>query len=78
VTAESSSSKDPSVFATAAYQAATGAKLWVRRYGGPGNLSNIATTIRVAPDGSLVFITGQSESQIGGGEDYATVAYTTS
>ena len=61
-------------FATVAYQASTGTRLWVRRYNGPGNRDDIAHAIAVTTDGSKVFVTGESD---GGatGLDYATVAY---
>jgi WD40 repeat protein len=59
-------------YATVAYDAATGARLWVRRYAGPGDDS--ANALGVSPDGSKVFVTGQSERSTSGA-DYATVAY---
>jgi WD40 repeat protein len=60
-------------YATAAYDASTGAELWVKRYNGPGNSTDIANALRVGPDGSKLFVTGQSVGSTG--EDYATVAY---
>jgi outer membrane protein assembly factor BamB len=59
--------------ATVAYDAATGAELWVSRYDGPGSGTDVGSAIGVGPDGSTVFVTGQS----GGGvnDQYATVAY---
>jgi DNA-binding beta-propeller fold protein YncE len=62
-------------YATVAYDAATHARLWVQRYKGPDNKRELALSIAVSPDGSLVFVTGFS----GGAttkSDYATVAYT--
>jgi WD40 repeat protein len=56
-------------YATIAYQAATGARLWVKRYNGPGNLDDGAFSVAVSPGGGRVFVTGSS------GGDYATVAY---
>jgi outer membrane protein assembly factor BamB len=56
-------------YATVAYDAATGAQLWVSRYSGPGNSEDIATSLAVGPHGTTVYVTG------GSGLDYATVAY---
>jgi hypothetical protein len=60
-------------YATIAYDAATGATLWVRRYNGPGSGDDAATSVATSPDGSMAFITGIAWT--GGGEDYATIAY---
>jgi sugar lactone lactonase YvrE len=61
-------------YATLAYDASTGTKLWVRRYNGPGDFFDFVRAIRVSPDGSTVFVTGWSyTSQTN--SDYATLAY---
>jgi hypothetical protein len=65
-------------YATVAYDAATGAKVWVKRYDGPAhdNDNDSAFALGVSPDGSTVFVTGGSVGS-NGYDDYATVAYRT-
>lgn len=60
-------------YAIVAYNAATGAQLWVKRYDGPGSIDE-ASSVAVSPSGKAVFVTGQSFGASGGVE-YATVAY---
>jgi WD40 repeat protein len=63
-------------YATVAYNASTGAKVWSKRYNGPGNGDDLAAALRVSPDGSTVFVTGHSSGSTTSA-DYATVAYNT-
>jgi len=61
------------VYATVAYSAADGARRWVSRYN-PGSGDDVAASVAVSPDGTMVYVTGTS----GGrriGVDYATIAY---
>jgi len=61
-------------YATVAYDSSTGAKVWLKRYNGPRNGPDLASSIAISPDGSKVFVTGQSEGR-GTNYDYATIAY---
>jgi hypothetical protein len=61
-------------YATIAYDASTGAQLWVKRYNGEGNDFDDAIAIEASPDGSRVFVTGQSEGS-STYSDYATIGY---
>jgi len=61
-------------YGTVAYDAATGAQLWVARYNGPVDGTDVPRSIAVSPGGSKVFVTGQSPGT-GGDDDFLTVAY---
>ncbi len=74
VTGESTGTTTEVDYATVAYKATTGAKIWVTRYNGPGNYADLAHAVKVSPDGSTVFVTGESIGS-DGGFDYASVAY---
>jgi hypothetical protein len=60
-------------YATVAYNAATGARLWVRRYNGPANGADGAVSVAVSLTTGSVFVTGHSQGTTG--PDYATIAY---
>src|SRR5258707_5820957 len=60
-------------YATIAYDTNTGARRWVSRYSGPGNGLDAAAAIAVSPDGSAVFVTGQSAQKTGWA--FVTIAY---
>lgn len=62
-------------YATLAYDATTGARLWAKRYKGPGRSDDFPTAIAVSPDGAEVFVTGWSWGGSTTFYDYATVAY---
>src|SRR2546425_4156273 len=74
VTGTSAGSGTHNDYATIAYHAATGIKLWIRRYNGPGNGDDAAHSIATSPDGTRVFVTGCATGT-GGNCDYATIAY---
>jgi WD40 repeat protein len=62
-------------YATVAYRASTGARLWVRRYNGPGDGIDATGSVAVSPGGRRIFVTGSSWGGPGARLDYATVAY---
>jgi len=61
-------------YGTVAYSAATGTQLWASWYSGPGSRTDIPWSVAVSPDGSMVFVTGQSTARPHS-DDYATIAY---
>jgi hypothetical protein len=60
--------------ATVAYNAATGAQLWVSRYNGPANGYDAANSVAAAPGGRALYITGASAGKTSR-RDLVTVAY---
>jgi hypothetical protein len=61
-------------YLTVAYNAVTGARRWARRYNGPGNGTDEASSLAVSPGGGTVYVTGYSAGATPG-DEYATVAY---
>jgi outer membrane protein assembly factor BamB len=74
VTGYSSGATSGEDYATVAYNAATGAQLWAKRYNGPANGTDVAHSVAVSSTGNAVFVTGESYATASE-EDYATVAY---
>src|SRR5881409_1894110 len=63
-------------YATVAFRADTGSKLWVTRYDGPAHGDDIAQPMALSPDGSTVYVSGWSFGN-GTGFDWTTIAYST-
>ena len=61
-------------YATVAYNADTGVRLWVRRYHGTGDRGSFARSLAVSPTANTAFVTGESYGATSG-LDYATIAY---
>jgi outer membrane protein assembly factor BamB len=74
VTGESAAQNLLFDYATVAYSASSGRRVWVKRYNGPGNRDDIPWHLAASPDGSTVYVTGESVGAAGG-FDYATLAY---
>jgi hypothetical protein len=63
----------PSSYLTLAFESATGTRSWSAMYPRVGGTLGIASAVAADPDGSRVFVTGQST--LTGPEDATTVAY---
>jgi DNA-binding beta-propeller fold protein YncE len=63
-------------YATLAYDASSGARLWLAKYNGPARREDHARGLVVSPDGGKVYVTGHSRGRRTG-VDYATLAYAT-
>lgn len=61
-------------FLTLAYDASSGEKVWAKRYNGPDRGVDRSHALGVNPDGSQIFVAGESGGR-GTGQDYALVAY---
>jgi hypothetical protein len=61
-------------FFVGAYAATTGAPAWQRTYDGPSSRQDQGVAAAVAPDDSLIYVTGLSEGT-GGQDEIETVAY---
>lgn len=62
-------------YATVAYDAATGAHLWVARYNDAANAYDYARAVAVTPNGARVIVTGYTEGLVGAADRSVTIAY---
>lgn len=60
-------------YATIAYDAADGSKLWLRRFDGSAGDDDYASAVTARSDGASVFVTGSAPDV--SGERFATIAY---
>jgi hypothetical protein len=65
-------------YLTVGYDAATGTRIWVSRYGGPAFKDNGAMAAAVSADGRTVYVTGASSRAVTSQPDCATIAYAAS
>src|SRR5262249_20273898 len=75
VTGRSAGANLKADYTTIAFNAVTGARLWVSRYNGSANGYDYATTVVVSPDGGRVYVTGSIYSGLAFDREYATVPY---
>jgi sugar lactone lactonase YvrE len=62
-------------YATVAYGVATGDRQWVARYDDQGHFDDHGRAVDVSPDGSTVFVSGDSYFSTGAPQNYVTLAY---
>jgi DNA-binding beta-propeller fold protein YncE len=73
VTGQSAKPRSEYDYLTVAYEPSTGARLWTARWDGPGSRDDEPRSVAVSPDGTRVFVTGQSGEV--GTYDAVTIAY---
>jgi len=76
VTGQSDGGATSDDYATIAYDAATGATLWVQRFDGRAHSFDDARAIALSPDGSTAFVSG--DATMADVSDYVTIALSTS
>jgi DNA-binding beta-propeller fold protein YncE len=74
VTGQSRGDRTHIDYATLGYDAANGTQLWTKRYNGPGDGYDRATSVAVSPAGATLFVTGASRGSTSG-RDFATIGY---
>jgi PQQ-like domain len=79
VTGSSQGSLGDDDYATIAYDTATGATRWLRRYDGPAHGEDTAQSVVITPDSATVIVTGSSDRDPRRyRDDYTTIAYSAS
>ena len=75
VTGTAAYPNESSKYATLAYDSATGATRWLRRFPGDRTGLGEARSVAVSPDGSAVFVTGLAQDPLTEPSFYTTIAY---